>query len=196
MLLLTDILRLTRGELEDAGEGEWSDGELEPHIAQTLYEISMARPYEVVETVTLTASGKNEVSISSITDLISITHAEYPVDQDPRELRNVKVFGSTATIVTNRRPSGDESAYLYCHKLHTLTELTSTLSPDLERILVLGSAARAARSKSRKQINRVNIGGSRVPTSHLTWAEVTQAKYKAALHAKTKQRITQFYPED
>ena len=158
--------------------------------------ISKARPYEVREEVTLTVAPKNEVDISDIADLISIPYGEYPVDKDPRRFRNVTVWGSTATLVMNVRPSGDETAYLYCHKLHSITESSSTLTPDLEDVLVLGVAALAANSKSRKQINSVNVGGGRVAGSHLTWAEVTWNKFLSSLGIATKQRMRQMFSED
>ncbi len=175
---------------------EFKNDALDIYIGEFLREISKARPYEVRESVTLTLALKNEVDISGIANLISITHGEFPVDKDPRYLRNVTVFGDTATLVMNRRPSGNETAYLYCHKLHTITESSSTLSPALEDVLVLGVAAKAAGSKSRKQINKVNVGGGRVPNAHLTWAEVTKDKVKSDLTLMTKQRVRQLFTED
>ncbi len=183
-------------EYDPAQTVEWENDALDVFIGEVVQRISKARPYEVTESVTLTLAGKNEVSIATITDLISIPYGEYPVDKDPRRLRNVTVWGSTATLVMNVRPSGDESAYLYCHKLHSITESSSTLNPDLEDLVVIGVAALAANSKSRKQINRVNVGGGRVSSSHLTWAEVTWNKFLSGLSIATKQRRTQFYSED
>ena len=190
------VRQLLYDEFDPNKTFEWESDALDVLIGEVVRKISKASPYEVKESVTLTASGKNEVSISSITNLIKIIYGEYPVDKDPRKLRNVTVFATTATIVTNRRPSGDETAYLYCHKLHSITESSSTLTPDLEDICLLGVAALAANTKSRKQINSVNIGGGRVAGSHLTWAEVTWNKFIADLAGQTKQRRTQFYPED
>jgi len=174
----------------------WEDDALDVFIGEVIGKISKARPYEYKESVTLTLALKNEVDISAITNLISIPYAEYPVDKDPRRFRNVTVFGDTATLVMNVRPSGDEDAYLYCHKLHSVTESSSTLSPTLVDICVLGVAALAANSKSRKQINSVNVGGGRVAGTHLTWAEVTWNKFISALNITTKQRIRQMYSED
>ncbi len=175
---------------------EWQDDALDVFIGEVIARISKARPYEVRESVTLTLSGKNEISIATIADIISIPYAEYPVDKDPRRLRNVTVFGSTATLVMNVRPSGDATAYLYCHKLHSITESSSTLTPDLEDLLVTGVSALAANSKSRKQINSVNVGGGRVAGTHLTWAEVTWNKFISELRIGTKQRIRLMYSED
>ncbi len=189
------VRQLLVDEYDPAKTVEWQDDALDVLIGEVLRDISKERPYEVKESVTLTLALKNEVSISDIADLISIPYGEYPVDKDPRYLRNVTIFGDTATLVMDRRPAGNETAYLYCHKLHSITESSSTLTPALEDVLVLGVAARAASSKSRKQINKVNVGGGRVANSQLTWAEVTQAKYKRALAKETKQRVRQMYSE-
>ena len=187
--------QLLLDNVDPAVTKEWTPQSLEVLLGEVMADVSKARPYEVKETVTLTVSGKNEVSISSITNLLSISHGEYPVDKDPRDFRNVTVFGDTATFVMSRRPSGSESAYLYCYKLHTITESTSTLPPTLEDLVVLGLAAKAATSKSRKQINRTNIGGGRVPQAQLTWGELAQQRYERGLKAATKQRIRVMYSE-
>lgn len=182
--------------LKDETGLEWKPDEIDVHIGEVVKEMSEARPYEVKESVTLTASGKNEVDISSITDLISIPYGEYPVDKDPREYRNVKIFGDTATLVTNRRPSGDETAYLYCHKVHTLTESQSTLSPTMERLAVVGVVAKAAIAKARSQINKTVVGGIKTPAEQQSWGMNKLAEYRIGLRAITKQRITQFFSED
>ena len=195
-LMRARVRQLLYDEFDPAKTMQWQDDTLDVIIGEIVREISKAKPYEVTETVTLTLAGKNEISIASIANLISIPYGEYPVDKDPRRYRNVKVWGSTAIFTMNVRPSGDESAYLYCYKLHTITESSSTLTPDLEDICVLGVAAQAARSKSRTQVNKVNVGGGRVASGSLTWAEVTQAKYKSALAGQTKQRVRLMYSED
>ena len=182
-------------EYDPAKTVEWEDDTLDVFIGEVVARISKARPYEVKESVTLTLALKNEVSISDITDLISIPYGEYPVDKDPRCFRNVTIFGSTATLVMSRRPAGDETAYLYCHKMHSITESSSTLTPALEDLLVIGASALAANSKSRKQINSVNVGGGKVSGSHLTWAEVTWNKFISELGIGTKQRIRQMFSE-
>lgn len=182
--------------LKDETSLVWLPDELDIHIGEVLKEISEARPYEVRESVTLTYAGKNEVDISSITDLLSIPYGEYPVDKDPREYRNVKIFGDTATLVTSRRPSGDETAYLYCHKIHTLTESQSTLSPQMERLVVLGVVAKAAISKARTQINKVVLGGVKTPVVVESWGMERLAEYRFGLRKIAKQRRTQHFPED
>jgi len=190
------VLQKLLSEYDPAKTVVFEPDAIDVFIGEVVARISKARPYEVKESVTLTLAGKNEISIAAITDLISIPYGEYPVDKDPRRFRNITIFGSTATFVMNVRPAGDETAYLYCHKLHSITESSSTLTPDLEDVCVLGVAALAANSKSRKQINSVNIGGGRVAGSHLTWAELTWNKFIMELGLVTKQRMRQMYSED
>ena len=196
---LTDMLRLVRNELQDTGEASYADAEVEAAIGQTLWEISDAKPYEVLETVTLTDESPF-VDVSTITDLIDVVAAYYPVTSTYeywKEKRYVTHFGNTIQIIMDARPSGDsESAYLECEKRHTLTELTSTLTPDLERILVIGASARVARSHARPSINRQNVGGGRVPTNLMAWAQLQEGKFKLQLASITKQRTTQLYSRD
>jgi len=190
------VRQLLRDEFDVNKTMEWEDDELDIFIIAVLLDISNARPYEVKESVTLTVNSI-ETDVSTIEDLISVRYAEYPVGTTPNpDYRNVTRFGDTVRVVTNRRPSGDETAYLYCHKLHSVTESTSTLPPDLEKLLVIGVAAKAARSRSRTQINKMNIGGTRVSREHLTWAQVQEGKFNSGLALKTKQRITQLFPVD
>lgn len=190
------VLQKLLSEYDPAKTVMFEPDAIDVFIGEVVARISKARPYEVKESVTLTATLKNEVSIASITSLISIPYGEYPVDKDPRRFRNITIFASIATFVMNVRPSGDETAYLYCYKLHSITESSSTLTPALEDILVTGVAALAANSKSRKQINSVNVGGGRVAGAHLTWAEVTWNKFLSELGIVTKQRIRQMFSED
>jgi len=196
--MATRYLDSTRQEcitiLRDETGVDFKPDNLDVYIGHILRDLSKARPYEVKETVTLTAAGKNEVSIASIEDLLDIEYAEYPVDKDPRVRRNVSVFGSIATIDTTQRPAGDESAYLFCNKLHTLTESQSTLTPDMEDVLVTGVVAEAAIALARSQINKVSVGGTKTPTEIQSWGLNKRLEYRSQKRAIAKQRRTQFYP--
>jgi len=189
------VRQLLRDEFDPAGTMEWQDDELDIYIGARLADISDARPYEVKESVSLTVNSI-EYDVSDIEDLIEVTHAEYPVGTTNPDLRNVSRWGDTVRIDTTRRPSGTEDAYLYCHKLHSVTESTSTLNVRQEKLLVVGVAAMAARAKSRTQINKQTVGGTRVPRDHLTWAQIQEEKFQAGLRLITKQRIKQRYPVD
>lgn len=202
---LDGIRALVRQLLRDeSGLGitnEWDDDELDIYIGARLADISDARPYEVRESIKL-AVNSIEYDVSDIEDLIEVTHAEYPVSTTPNpDLRNVSRFADVVRIKTDRRPSraashalGLETAYLYCHKMHTITESSSTLTPRLESLLVIGVAAKAANARSRTQVNKQSIGGIRVFRDHLTWAQIQEEKFQAGLRLNTKQRVKQLYP--
>jgi len=137
-------------EFVSGSEQDFKDDELDVHIGHCLEEISDYRPYEVKVTADdddddlVTTAGSKELDISKISDLIKVEKAEYPVDGEPPCYRNVSVFGNTLRLVIDGSPGDDEAVYLYCWKLHQLTEETSTLSPLLEHVLIDGSVAYTA----------------------------------------------------
>jgi hypothetical protein len=70
--------------------------------------------------------------------------AEYPIEQTPRAFRNVSVFSSTVTIETDLAPMTGNKAYLFCEEARILTSGASTLTPELEPIVVNLAAGNAA----------------------------------------------------
>lgn len=94
-----------------------------------------------------TGTSAKDLNISSITDLIGekVSEIEYPTRQDPRSFdRRFKVFGDIVTLSTDSTPTDGDEVFLYCHEVHTLTDSSSSLTPDLEKILVQGVVAYAA----------------------------------------------------
>jgi len=144
--MLSGIRALVRQFLSDEfsqTEQDFQDDELDLYISHTLAEISQRRPYEVKETLTTTASSK-ELNISSIEDLLEVDKVEFRTGQEPPDYRNCSIFGNTLRMDITFLPGANENVYLYCHKLHQLTESTSTLSPQLEKVLIDGAVAQAA----------------------------------------------------
>jgi len=139
----TIVRKLLRDQFESAEDYDFPDSELDLHIEDCLVEISQRRPYEVKETLTTTASSK-ELNISSIEDLFEVDKIEFRTGQEPPDYRNCSIFGNTLRMDIDFLPSADENVYLYCHKVHQLTEQSSTLSPQLESLLVAGVVAKAA----------------------------------------------------
>jgi len=117
---------------------------LDIHIDQALVEVSQACPYEYRETVVST--GSKEIDISSIEGLIGdkVERAEYPVGNDPPDYCNVEIFGNVLRLVLDNAPTSGKDIYLYCYEVHQLTKSKSTLSLDLERVLIQGVMAYAA----------------------------------------------------
>lgn len=192
MKTLSAIRAIVRQNLRDefvsGQETDYEDDELDIIIQHTLSEISERRPYEVKETLTTTASSK-ELDISTIEDLLSIEKLEYPTGNYPRDYRNYnQIDASTIEIDTTLTPGASEDVYLYCHKLHQLTEESSTLSPQIETTLVLGAVAHAAIGKAQSHINKVSIGGQRTPIDLQNWGLSKLALYMAALRRLAKPR--------
>lgn len=190
----TIIRQLLLDEFVSGEEYEWKEDELDIHIGDCLAEISECSPYQVKETLTTTA-GSRELDISSIEDLLSIDEVEYRVGKTPKQMRNCTIFGDILTIETDLTPSADEDVYLYCHKLHQLTESSSTLKPQLERILVLGVTGKAAIAKARSLINRVNLGGARTPSEMQAWGVTQLSLYRAGLNEITEARVWVDHPK-
>jgi len=167
---------------------EFADDELDLHINECLVEISERRPYEVRETVV--SDGTKEVDISSITDLLDVEKAEYPTGNDPPDYRDVSVFGTTLRIKINTTPTSGEDVYLYCHKVHQLTEATSTLKPDSEKVLVEGVVAKAAQAWCNKMRSQI------VPASarwYQAWANNQFIIYQNSLRDITPAKGWKFY---
>lgn len=168
---------------------DFANDELDLHINECLVEISQRRPYEVKETVE--SDGTREIDISDITDLIEVEKAEYPTGNDPPDYRDISVFGDTLRLNIASAPTSGEDVYLYCHKVHQLTESTSTLSPDLEKVLVEGVVAKAPQAwlnKFRDQIVPASL------TKYQTWANNQFLIYQNSLRGITRPKAWKFYP--
>jgi len=137
------IRQFLRDEFVEGQDFEFEDDEIDLHIQDCLVEISELRPYEAKETLKTTADSK-EIDISAIEGLLDVPKVEYPVGEEPPEYRNCSIFGDTLRIDIDSAPSAIEDVYLYCHKVHEVTETSSSLRPDLERVLVMGAMAKVA----------------------------------------------------
>lgn len=132
-----------------------------------------------------------DLDISEVTDLIEVEKAEYKTRRHPQNFRNVKVFGDVLTLDVDSEPDDDEEVFLFCRKVHSLTESASSLSPQLEKVLVEGVVAKAAQSWCAEQ-KRKDI----VPASvqqHQDWADKQMALYLNDLNLITKKRVWEFY---
>lgn len=156
------VRQMLRDELKSSEEQDFKDDEIDLHIGEVKAEISERSPYVVKETLT-TEDGSRELTISSIEDLLEIEKLEYPTGSDPRDYRNlIEIDASTIEIDTTRTPSADENVYVYCRKLHQLTESASTLNPQLERLLVDGVVAKVALSWINQVRTQVKEATSRI----------------------------------
>ena len=185
------IREIARQQLRDEFQGdadqEFADDELDLHINKVLVEISNKRPYEVKEIVE--SDGTREIALDAIKDLIGdkVIRVEYPTGNYPPSELKFSIFGNTLTLES--KPTSGEYIYLYCHKVHQVTESASTLSPDLEEVLIKGvvaSAGMAFLNNTRKQI---------VPSSmrlYQAWVDRQSINYQISLNQITRPKAWEF----
>lgn len=143
------------------------------------------------------ADGTNskDLNISSITDLLNVDWVEYKTRQTPADKRNHNIFGDILTIDTTLTPTNGEEVFIYCNKLHSLTESASTLKPQLERVLVLGVCGNAAISKAQSHINQINKGGAGTVSELQNWGLAKLALYRIELGRLAKPKTYRTYSE-
>ena len=133
-----------------------------------------------------------ELDISDITNLLEVEKAEYPTRSDPQEFRNVSVFGDILRLDVDTEPDDGDEIFLYCNKVHSLTESASTLKPQHEDVLVKGIVAKAAQAWCAEQKRKDVVPGS--IQLHQDWADKQYSIYLNDLNSITKQRVWNFYP--
>jgi len=138
----TVVRQRLRDEFKESQDYEFAPDELDLYINEVGVSISEVRPYE--SKVTVTSDGTREVDLSEISGLLRVERAEYPTGNYPPDYRNVIVFGNTLTLDIDAAPTSGDDIYLYCLKSHELTDSSSTLSADLETVLITGVVAKAA----------------------------------------------------
>jgi hypothetical protein len=163
---LTGTVTFTSGSTAVTGSGTDFDGELE-----TGYHI---RP---------SGGSGRWYRVYSITDDTTLTLAE--------PCRSADTGADTANLTEYCY----ETVYLYCAKRHTLSDTTSTLTPQQEEVLITGVCARAALSKSRSHINKVNKGSS-VARDMAAWGTTQLALYRGELDQISVPRTKRRYPRD
>jgi len=88
-----------------------------------------------------------------------------------------------------------ETVYVFCAKLHTLTEDTTTLTPQLEELLVVGAAGEAAVNRARDLIDAVPAGGAGTPTRMEAWGQRRLEKFDRGLLEIQTARVYREYPK-
>lgn len=175
-----------------ATETDFANDELDLHINEVRVEISEKHPRIVRETVV--SDGTREVDISSIEDLIGdkVEKAEYPTGNYPPDYRDVSfVDDDTVLINIETAPTSGQNVYLYCCKVHQLTESASTLKSDLERVLVRGVVAEAAQAWCNKMRSQVTPASYKW---HKDWANEQYIIYQNNLRGITPQKSWKYYP--
>ena len=187
---LSTTLAKIRQRLKDTGT-EFSTDNLKHHIDAVLEDISLAHPYVV--NVTQTDDGIRDYSISGLANFASILEvvkAEYKVDKDPAQYRNVERYGNTVYIDITDAPASGESIYLWCNEIHTITDSATTLDTRLQRVLIDGVVAAAARDWLNQMRSDIVPAAN---TWYHKWANEAFALYKSSLASITIPKAHEFY---
>jgi len=181
------VRQFLKDEVQTDEDMAFEDDELDLHISKVLTEISQRSPYEHKETVE--SDGTREIDLSDIENLIGdkVVMVEYPTGNYPPSELKFSIFGDTLTMESE--PTSGEDVYLYCHKVHELTDSSSTLTADLEEVLVDGVVAKAAQAWLNQM--RAQIVPSTNRWYH-TWATQQFAIYQNSLNSITRPKVWKY----
>lgn len=169
---LSDMRGRIRNDLhdEDAQNYRWSDADLDRHIQHAVRELSLSVPLEAKATLT-TSAGSRDISIATLTDLVTIEAVEYPVGEYPPVYARFSLWAVTLTLLVDGVPGGGEQVNVYYGKLHTLDASTSTIPSPLEDVVAMGAAGYAAVEWASFATNRANVGGPETWRNYLVWGQ-------------------------
>jgi hypothetical protein len=195
---LTDMRTLVRRDLkdEDNSNYRWQDNEIDRAIARALLELSRYVPREMKATIATTA-GSREITMTTLTDRVSVDRVEFPISQTPRQFQRFTVYADTITLVGDVEGDG-ANCYIYWGSVHTMGA-TSTIPSYLEDVLALGATAYAVLAQTQYRTDTAGIGGERADTDYQSWGTVMLKEFKAQLKRFGKGRklkISQFYQGD
>ena len=143
MPILSDLRTRVRQDLRDtASPQEFTDAELDRWLDRAVGEVSVARPREMESVLDADGTTRN-LSLSGLTLLLAVYSVEYPVGEWPPSYVRFDVYGTTLTMHIDGVPVAGEDVKVRWGKVHTLDASGTTLTEDLEDVVVLGAAAYA-----------------------------------------------------
>ena len=165
---------------EDPENYRWTDNELDRHLQRALDEVGSAAPREMKATLT-TAADSRDLSLASLTGLVSVDAVEYPTGKYPPAYVRFSVWAGTLTLLVDSAPAGSDDVDVYYGVVHTLDGTTSTLPVPLEDLVATGAGAYAALEWSSFASNRINVGGEEAWKQYLTWGQDRMAAFMRRL---------------
>lgn len=165
---------------EDSGAYRWTDAVLDRHILRAVADYSLYRPVEQKTTLT-TSAGSRDLSIASLTGLITIEAVEWPAGEYPPRYVGFSRWMTTLTMDTPNAPGAAEDVHVYWTSLHTLDASSSTLPAAHEDIAAIGAAAYAALDWTSFATNRINTGGDDVWGRYKAFGESRMRDFRTAL---------------
>jgi hypothetical protein len=184
---LSAMRTLVRRDLkdEDNSNYRWQDNEIDRAINRAVAELSRHVPREM-KTGISTADGSREISISSLTDRVSVDGVEFPVGETPRSFQRFSIYQDSITLTD---VEGDGiNCNVYWSKVHTLDGSTSTVPSYLEDVLAQGAAAYAVLSQTQYRIDTAGFGGDKADADYQSWGTAMLKEFKAQLRKFGKER--------
>jgi len=196
---LSSMRTLVRRDLkdEDNSNYRWQDNEIERAIARAVAELSRYVPREMKATIA-TTDGSREITLTTLTDRVSVDRVEFPVGETPRNFQRFTVYSDVITLIGDVEGDGT-NCYIYWSKVHTLDGSTSTIPSYLEDVLALGAAAYAVLAQTQYRTDTAGFGGERADTDYQSWGTVMLKEFTRQLKrfgSGRKLKISQFYQGD
>ena len=184
---------------EDPANYRWQEHELVSHIQKALREISKVAPYEKKSTLQTMAS--RDLDISTLVPRVlsygrrGILKVEYPTGETPSRYRNFEMWGDTLTLKLDHTPPAGKDINIWWAQFHEVTTTSTTLTPELEDIVVEGLSAYAMLAWGQAHLNDVNVGGAAVASQMVTMGITKLGLFRQALDRLRPILITQEYDE-
>lgn len=196
---LSTMRTLVRRDLkdEDAGSYRWQDNEIDRAISRAVAELSRYVPREMKDTIA-TVDDSRAISITTLTDRVSVDRVEFPIDEHPRQFQRFTVYQDIITLIGDVEGDGD-NCYIYWGKVHTLDGATSTVPSYLEDVLALGAAAYAVLAQTQYRTDTAGFGGDKADTDYQSWGNAMLRDFKAQLKLfgrGRKLKLSTFYQGD
>lgn len=194
MDIATMRIRVRRDLVDEGSPSRFSDDELDRAINRAVTELSKYQPYRQKSAIA-TVSNSDELDISGLSNLISVSRVEFPVENTPRTYTRFETLSDTIRLIDT---VGDgNNCYVYWNTVHTLNTEGSTIPVHLEDLIALGAAAYTVMSIAQAKIDTNNPGGTGVDDDYQRWAVNRLAKFEKELSKlNSKVRTGQLYPAD
>lgn len=179
---ITIIRAAVRKDLhdEDSSAYRWTDAVLDRHIGRAVIEYSLAVPLEQKTTIAATP-GSRDISVASLTNLVSLDSVEYPTGQYPPSRVAFSLWNNIATLDLIGAPSAADNVNFYWTKLHTLDGSSSTIAAQHDELISEGAAGYAALDWESYSTNRVNVGGGDAWGRYKAFADERLRQFRADL---------------
>ena len=194
MDMATMRIRVRRDLVDEGSPSRFSDDELERAVNRAVAEFSRYLPHQQKSLIN-TVSNSDELDISGLSNLISVSRVEFPVGNMPRTYTRFETLSGTIRLL---EAVGDgNNCYVYWNTVHTLNTEGSTIPAHLEDLIALGATAFAVMSIAQAKIDTNNPGGTEVDDDYQRWAVNRLGKFEKELSKlSSKVRTGQLYPAD